>query len=245
MKLHGSGFIVTPDEAKALGLAQSKDLDSHHPALPSTGRDLTDELAGSVVIDLFGFSDEEARRKLPGCLSACSDAVKPERDAQQSGELSCELVALRRAAKRDFAPGIDGPSRATLRPPRLLSIGSSSSSRPTSCPTTCSLSSPWTTRFILGVLSSRIHVAYALGGWRALVSEDRPVYNKSRCFDPFPFPACDAAAQERIRKIAEELDAHRKRVQSQHPGLTLTGMYNVLEKLRASEALEREGEADS
>ena len=38
-------------------------------------------------------------------------------------------------------------------------------------------------------------------------------------------------------KIAEELDAHRKRVQSQNPGLTLTGMYNVLEKLRANEAL--------
>ena len=65
--------------------------------------------------------------------------------------------------------------------------------------------------------------------------EDRPVYNKSRCFDPFPFPVCDAAAQERIRQIAEELDAHRKRVQSQNAGLTLTGMYNVLEKLRANE----------
>ena len=35
---------------------------------------------------------------------------------------------------------------------------------------------------------------------------------------------------------AEELDAHRKRVQAQHPGLTLTGMYNVLEKLRAAAA---------
>ena len=41
---------------------------------------------------------------------------------------------------------------------------------------------------------------------------------------------------ERIRKLAEELDAHRKRVQAQH-GLTLTGLYNVLEKLRASEPL--------
>ncbi len=33
--------------------------------------------------------------------------------------------------------------------------------------------------------------------------------------------------------IAEELDAHRKRVLADHPGLTLTGLYNVLEKLRA------------
>jgi hypothetical protein len=87
----------------------------------------------------------------------------------------------------------------------------------------------------LGVLSSRIHVVYSLAVGGTL--EDRPRYNNSVCFDPFPFPACDAAAQDRIRQIAEELDAHRKRVQAQHPGLTLTGMYNVLEKLRAGEAL--------
>jgi hypothetical protein len=36
---------------------------------------------------------------------------------------------------------------------------------------------------------------------------------------------------------APELDAHRKRVQAQHPGLTLTGMYNVLEKLRAGDGV--------
>jgi hypothetical protein len=33
--------------------------------------------------------------------------------------------------------------------------------------------------------------------------------------------------------LAEELDAHRKRCQAEHPELTLTGMYNVLADLRA------------
>ncbi|HEV7403072.1 MAG TPA: hypothetical protein VGO11_09110 [Chthoniobacteraceae bacterium] len=37
----------------------------------------------------------------------------------------------------------------------------------------------------------------------------------------------------RIRTLAEALDAHRKRQQALHPKLTLTDMYNVLEKLRA------------
>lgn len=54
---------------------------------------------------------------------------------------------------------------------------------------------------------------------------------------PFPFPVCGEAEKERIRALAEELDAHRKRVQAQHPGLTLTGIYNVLEKLRAGAPL--------
>ncbi|GAB6084046.1 hypothetical protein JCM30471_29600 [Desulfuromonas carbonis] len=40
-----------------------------------------------------------------------------------------------------------------------------------------------------------------------------------------------------FRDLAGQLDAHRKRQQEQHPDLTLTGMYNVLEKLRAGETL--------
>jgi hypothetical protein len=57
---------------------------------------------------------------------------------------------------------------------------------------------------------------------------------KGRCFDPFPL--CTEEQKKRIRSIAEELDAHRKRVQAHH-GLTLTGMYNVLEKLRSGSEL--------
>jgi len=37
--------------------------------------------------------------------------------------------------------------------------------------------------------------------------------------------------------LAEQLDAHRKRQQAEHADLTMTGMYNVLEKLRAGETL--------
>ena len=87
----------------------------------------------------------------------------------------------------------------------------------------------------LGVLSSRIHLVFALAAGGTL--EDRPVYNKTRCFDTFPFPACDEATKARIRALGEELDAHRKRVQVKHPGLSLTAMYNVLEALRAGRAL--------
>ena len=37
-----------------------------------------------------------------------------------------------------------------------------------------------------------------------------PCYNKTRCFDTFPFPAPDGPEKERIGKLAEELDALRK-----------------------------------
>lgn len=67
--------------------------------------------------------------------------------------------------------------------------------------------------------------------------EDRPRYNNTVCFDPFPFPAATEAQQQRIRELGEALDAHRKKQQAAHPGLTITGMYNVLEKLRSGEPL--------
>lgn len=43
--------------------------------------------------------------------------------------------------------------------------------------------------------------------------------------------------KQRIREFGERLDSHRKRQQEQHPGLTLTDIYNVLEKLRSGEPL--------
>jgi len=85
--------------------------------------------------------------------------------------------------------------------------------------------------FHLGILSSRIHVTWTK--WSGGTLEDRPRYTKSRCFDSFPFPNTSELQAGYVRTIAEELDAHRKRRQEEHPGLTLTEMYNVLERLRA------------
>jgi hypothetical protein len=83
----------------------------------------------------------------------------------------------------------------------------------------------------IGILSSSTHVCWSLANGGTL--EDRPRYNKEVCFDPFPFPDADNIQKQNIRAIAEELDAHRKRVLAEHPHLTLTGLYNVLEMLRS------------
>jgi hypothetical protein len=43
--------------------------------------------------------------------------------------------------------------------------------------------------------------------------------------------------------LGDQLDAHRKRQQELHPKLTMTGMYNVLEKLRAGQRLDAKEQA--
>ncbi|GAA6202623.1 hypothetical protein NBRC116599_38490 [Aquicoccus sp. SU-CL01552] len=68
--------------------------------------------------------------------------------------------------------------------------------------------------------------------------EDRPNYNHAECFNSFPFPDPTEAQKTHLRSLGEQLDAHRKAQQAAHPKLTLTQMYNVLEKLRAGERIE-------
>jgi hypothetical protein len=90
---------------------------------------------------------------------------------------------------------------------------------------------------VLAVLSSRFHTSWApvLGGWLGYGNDPR--YSKSRCFDPYPFPDPSDDLREKLRAAGEELDALRKRMLADHPDLTLTGLYNVLEKLKAAKAL--------
>ena len=90
----------------------------------------------------------------------------------------------------------------------------------------------------LALMSSRFHIAWVMNvGSRLGVGNDLR-YNKTHCFDPFPFPNLNEAQKVRLRELGEKLDAHRKRQLTTHPNLTLTKMYNVLEKLRASKAIE-------
>jgi hypothetical protein len=91
--------------------------------------------------------------------------------------------------------------------------------------------------YFLGILSSNVHVTWSLATGGRLGMGNDPRYNKTKCFETFPFPAPDSATRSRIRDLGERLDAHRKRQQELHPTLTLTGIYNVLEALRSGEPL--------
>jgi type II restriction/modification system DNA methylase subunit YeeA len=89
----------------------------------------------------------------------------------------------------------------------------------------------------MGVLSSKIHVTWAIatGSWLGVGNDS--VYVKSRCFEAFPFPDATKEQKSIIGDLAKQLDAHRKRQQGKYPKITLTNMYNILEKIRSEESL--------
>ena len=79
MMLFGAGFIVSPKDAKKLGLGRIVGLEKHI-RLYTNGRDLTQASRDMIVIDAFGLSVEELRSKFPEVYQHVFERVKPERD---------------------------------------------------------------------------------------------------------------------------------------------------------------------
>ena len=92
--------------------------------------------------------------------------------------------------------------------------------------------------FILGVLSSSIHAKWALAAGGRLGVGNDPTWTNTTCFLKFPFPDPSSGVRQRIAELGEALDAHRKDRRAAHLDITITSMYNVLEKLRGGEALD-------
>ena len=235
VQLFGAGFIVEPEQAATLG---NFPLIRHY----RNGRDLTDKPRGVMVIDAFGLTAEELREQQPAAYQWLLANVKPERDLNN------------RASYRDNW-WLFGEPRKVLRKqiaglPRYIATVETSKHRTfqfldaSILPDNKLVAIALQDAFALGVLSSRLHGDWALaaGSWLGVGND--PVYVKSRCFETFPFPDEDTGLtpqlRERIAHLAEQIDAHRKRVlapESGHTGLTLTGLYNVLAALREGRAL--------
>jgi hypothetical protein len=233
VKLHGAGFIVTPAQARALGLGTVPGLDRHIRHYRN-GRDLTATPRGVMVIDLFGLTENEVQARFPAVYQHVLDQVKPERD-QNNRDSYKRLWWVHGEPRKDLRPALAGL-------PRYLATVETTKNRvfqflgAETLPDNMLIAIGLDDAAALATLSSRMHVVWALKAGGTL--EDRPRYNKSQCFDPFPFPALTPAQTARLRSLGEQLDAHRKAQQVAHPKLTLTAMYNVLEKLRAGERIE-------
>lgn len=245
-ELGNSGFIVSEELADTLGSIGEVIFEYRN------GRDLTERSRSAMVIDLFGLGVDEVMQRYPNVYQHLLLNVKPERDVNRSETLRTfwwlhrrlredlrkmlfelpRYIATVETAKHRTFQFLD----ASIRPDNMLVVVASESA------------------WHLSVLSSYAHDAWAFATGGTL--EDRPRYNKSRCFETFPFPAfgpptkfnqpLDSGTSGgddpwqlacRIEQLGESIDAHRKRQQRDFPALTLTGLYNVLEKLRSGEAL--------
>jgi hypothetical protein len=248
VQLIGAGFIVTPAEAKKLGLGRD-------PAVAEVikpyrnGRDINQKPRGVMVIDFFGLTADEVRDRFPAIYQHLNDTVRVQRAAQANKsntadareylnrwwthgkprqELRRALVGLQRTlvttetSKHRIFDAVPG---STLPDNKLI----------------CFALREW--RF-LAMLHSQIHFHwYKANSAKIGMYEGDAVYVKSNCFDPFPFPNLSGKPElkARLDALGERLDAFRKERLDKHGFLTMTKLYNVLERVRALEA----GKADA
>jgi hypothetical protein len=226
--LVGTGFLLDSDDplirAEAGAVRQYMN-----------GRDLAQSPRRQYVIDFFGLDADRARALYPSAYQQVLDRVKPLREQVQREAMrrTWWQFGEKRPAMRIALHGIARFIATTeTAKHRLFSFLSTEVLPDQKIRVVASPRAD-----VLGVLTSRLHFSWALAAGARMGVGNDPVYNNTRCFEPFPFPAVRDKDQSAMSHLAEEIDGLRKRQQEQHPDLTFTGIYNVLEKLRRNEPL--------
>ncbi|MDC0670432.1 class I SAM-dependent DNA methyltransferase [Nannocystis radixulma] len=211
--LGGRGFLVRPGELD--------EQDAGHVRPIVNGSDVLQRPRGTAVIDFTGLSEAAARGAAPAAFERLVEAVRPERLAN--------VRAGRRERWWQFAETMPATRRAIAGLPRYIVTPETAKHRVfvfvdgAVVPEHPLLAIGLADAFHLAVLSSRIHGLWARANGGTLA--DRPRYNKSVCFETFPFPDCEAPARADIAALGEQLDACRRALAA--AGWTVTAMYNA------------------
>jgi hypothetical protein len=227
------GFILDKSERDKIVAANSRSQELLFIIL--NGRDITERNRNLFTIDTFGWSQEDLLNHVPEIYQHLFDNVYPDRQVNPDPKLRKFWWLARRSNEklrnaisrlnRYVATSLTAKHRVFvfietgIRSEISIAIIASEDA------------------YHLGVLSSRVHVTWSLAAGGRLGVGNDPRYNNSVCFDPFPFPDATDTQKQTIRELGERLDSHRKRVQTAHPEVTITAMYNLLEQLRKGEPL--------
>lgn len=200
VQLYGVGFIVDEEDANTM---MASDTDKTKTTIRPyvNGRDLAANGRGVLVIDFFGFTEDEALRQNPLAFQRVLERVKPEREQSREPQVKKKwwlygrtrdemresvkylhrFIITLRVSKHNFSVFLNSD---TLPDDRIVTVASDDA-------------------YHLGVLSSRIHTIWSLASGSRLGVGNDPIYNNSRCFDPFPFPDATPEQQTAIRGLAE------------------------------------------
>lgn len=230
VKVGGDGFVLSSENALAFITADPRNTEVVRPF--RSGMDLARRPRDVWVIDM-GLKEESEAREFPLLFDWLRDRVMRER-AANAREAYRRLWWRFLEPRRELREALTGLPRyiATLEVSKhrfFTFLGAEITPDGT---LVCIASDD---AYHLGVLSSAIHVAWTMAAGGTL--EDRPRYTKKLCFNAFPFPDPSRALREAIATKAEAIDNYRKAALARDEEITITAIYNVIEKRRANEQL--------
>ena len=223
---YGEAFFITSAQAAAFGLGKIEGAETYiRPYV--NGRSLNNRWNGRHSLDFHNQSEEFVRDKFPDAYQYLLLNSRPVRSQNNMpyrkkywwryGQPSTNM--------RDSLEGVEryiGTTETATH--RIFSFLNESVAPDQKVRV---ISSSFASH--LSVLSSRVHAIFSIwaGGWQGVGND--PVYQHTNTFDPFPFPL-DISSE--LEALGERLDAFRKKRLAAHDHLTMTGLYNVLERVR-------------
>jgi hypothetical protein len=229
----GKGFRVTSTERQNILKSRPDEALVIKPY--KIGRDIQQRDQNLYIIDLFGFEWHEVENYFPATANLVLTRVKPQR-VTNGREKRRELFWLFADSCIEMRNGISDLSRyvVTCRTAKHRTFQYVSSDV---IPDAKIIALTIEDGSQFSAISSRVHCVFAnnTGGWQGAGND--PVYQHSDTFNPFPSPACvtdesNPQLRARLAELGERLDAFRKERLAEHDFLTMTGLYNVLERLR-------------
>ena len=193
------------------------------------GYDIGQSWRGLYVIDVNDLEQDDLRQRFPAAYQYILKHVKPERVRDRNPRLRREFwrfqsnrMQMRRAMEplRRYIATMENSAQrqfvflpTSVIPDQKLRVIVDDDA------------------YTLAVLSSRHHAVFSIAAGGRVGRYNTPVYNTD-CFMRFPFPHAGPTVAGKLRVLGEELDATRKNVLAHQPGLTLTRLYTVLDKVK-------------
>lgn len=197
------------------------------------GEDVTDRPRAEFIIDFFGLSLDGARSKAPELYQIVSEKVKPYRvlNKEPRQRKNWWLFARDRADLRN----------AIVRLNRVIGIPDTSKHVPAQYVSTSILldAQVYTVALekgrFLSILASAVHRGWL---WKLAPRQGKGNdirWKPNQVWKPFPFPACVTdpnTDNSHLDELGERLDAFRKGRLDDWERLTMTRLYNALERYR-------------
>lgn len=234
MNLVGKGFRLDPEEVEAFGYALNNLPDVIKPY--SNARDLTQAGPRRYVIDLYGYTADEARERHPKLYQRLLEQVKPERDENKRKSrrerwwLFGEAVGALRAAMVGLRIVVLTPETSKHR---IFSVQGLPFVPDHSL---YALAFGVGDHGLAAVLTSRVHEVWALRAGARLGIGNDPRWRNKACFEPFPFPQLSEDQLGHLGVLLHKLGGARAGAQSRVPKAHLTAQYNALARAREAMA---------
>ena len=204
------------------------------------GEDLTDRMGEKHIINATELDEAELRERFPRCYQHLKDAVYDNRQAM------ADKYPRRAAEWWKFASAATQMQHALRAVSRSIFVPYTSRHRMffmldgAITPDAMAYPIVLPDEAWLAVLSSRVFTTWSFEAGGTL--EDRPRFNNTPIFKPFPFPQLllvqeptdtQIACVKLLRKLGERLETARRTAQSDNESLLNTELYNVVERVRS------------